>query len=170
MHIFEPLRTCTMYFSTHQGHSWTLVASNGLHFQKNVFMYKVDQFYYRVFLNSLNNPEFGGYQKFEFLIGIPPLDNPMTNLPKEMVGTASSHQNGAVKFGTQSSSSMKIGIWYIIGKVYNSLLWISKSLFNKPNYYTKINHNCILYMKTHFFLKMKAIGGHQSSWMALMSW
>ena len=26
MHIFEPLRTCTMYFSTHLGHSWIHVS------------------------------------------------------------------------------------------------------------------------------------------------
>ena len=37
MHIFEPLRTCTMYLSTHQGHSWTLLTSNGLHFKKTIW-------------------------------------------------------------------------------------------------------------------------------------
>ena len=36
MYIFEPLRTCTMYLSIHHGHLWTLVASNGRHFQKKI--------------------------------------------------------------------------------------------------------------------------------------
>ena len=36
MYISEPLRTCTMYLSIHHGHLWTLVASNGLHFQKRL--------------------------------------------------------------------------------------------------------------------------------------
>ena len=34
----------------------------------------------------------------------------------------------------------------------------------------KLSKKCILYMKTSIFLKMEAIGGHQSSWMSLMSW
>ena len=37
----------------------------------------------RVFLNSLNNPKFGASQNLKILIGIPPLDDPMTNLPKK---------------------------------------------------------------------------------------
>ena len=36
-----------------------------------------------VFLNSLNNPKFGASQNLKILIGIPPLDDPMTNLPKK---------------------------------------------------------------------------------------
>ena len=36
IYIFEPLRTCKMYLSTHHGHLLTLVASNGLHFQKKL--------------------------------------------------------------------------------------------------------------------------------------
>ena len=36
MYILEPLRTCEMYLSTHHGHLLTLVASNGLHFQKKL--------------------------------------------------------------------------------------------------------------------------------------
>ena len=39
--------------------------------------------YYWVFLNSLNNPKFGASQNLKILIGIPPLDDPMTNLPKK---------------------------------------------------------------------------------------
>ena len=35
------------------------------------------------FLNSLNNPKFGASQNLKILIGIPPLDDPMTNLPKK---------------------------------------------------------------------------------------
>ena len=42
---------------------------------------------------SFNNPEFGGSQKFEILIGIPPLANPMPNLPKEMDGTVKWYPN-----------------------------------------------------------------------------
>ena len=38
---------------------------------------------FRVFLNSLNNPKFGASQNLKILIGIPPLDDPMTNLPKK---------------------------------------------------------------------------------------
>ena len=38
---------------------------------------------YGVFLNSLNNPKFGASQNLKILIGIPPLDDPMTNLPKK---------------------------------------------------------------------------------------
>ena len=38
---------------------------------------------HRVFLNSLNNPKFGASQNLKILIGIPPLDDPMTNLPKK---------------------------------------------------------------------------------------
>ena len=36
MYVFQPLRTCTMYLSTHHGHLRTLVASNDLHFQKKL--------------------------------------------------------------------------------------------------------------------------------------
>ena len=36
-----------------------------------------------MFLNSLNNPKFGASQNLKILIGIPPLDDPMTNLPKK---------------------------------------------------------------------------------------
>ena len=39
--------------------------------------------YYWVFLNSLNNPKFGASQNLKILVGIPPLDDPMTNLPKK---------------------------------------------------------------------------------------
>ena len=39
MYIFEPLRTYTMYLSNQHGHSWTLVASNGLHFHKKIMFY-----------------------------------------------------------------------------------------------------------------------------------
>ena len=45
---------------------------------------------YGVFLISLNNPKFDVSHKLKILIGIPLLNNPMTNLPKTTVGTASS--------------------------------------------------------------------------------
>ena len=51
----------------------------------------------RVFLNLLNNPKFGGSQKLKILIGIHPGAAPMTNLPKKMVGTASSLQKWSYK-------------------------------------------------------------------------
>ena len=36
MHIIQPLRTCTMYLWSHNGHFWILVASNGLQIQSKV--------------------------------------------------------------------------------------------------------------------------------------
>ena len=36
MYIFEPLKSCTIYLLTCHGHSWTLVASNGLKFLKKM--------------------------------------------------------------------------------------------------------------------------------------
>ena len=44
---------------------------------------QVEWTFCRVFLNSLNNPKFGASQNLKILIGIPPLDDPMTNLPKK---------------------------------------------------------------------------------------
>ena len=47
----------------------------------NLFLNTKSQMW--VFLNSLNNPKFGASQNLKILIGIPPLDDPMTNLPKK---------------------------------------------------------------------------------------
>ena len=64
MYIFEPLRTCTMYLSTHHGHSLTLVASNGLHFhkKKRCFMWKILlflNFYSSTWLDLPSGPKEG---------------------------------------------------------------------------------------------------------------
>jgi len=61
MYFFVPLRTCTMYLSIHYGHLRTLVASNGLHFQKKnyIFIHKMHFFSiftsvpYKIYLKDL---------------------------------------------------------------------------------------------------------------------
>ena len=50
MYIFEPLRTCTMYLSTHHGHLWTLVASNDLHFQKKMIFSCIKCIFFQLLL------------------------------------------------------------------------------------------------------------------------
>ena len=52
MYIFEPLRSCTMYLLTCHGHSWTLVASNGLKFLKNRFFKVWEDFFLNVFFST----------------------------------------------------------------------------------------------------------------------
>ena len=47
------------------------------------YMIEMEDHPQRVFLNSLNNPKFGASQNLKILIGIPPLDDPMTNLPQK---------------------------------------------------------------------------------------
>ena len=71
MYIFEPLRTCTMYLSTHHGHSWTLVASNGLHFHKKwCFMCKILlflNFYSSTWLDLPSGPKEGKVLRYTLL-------------------------------------------------------------------------------------------------------
>ena len=99
-----------------------------------------------VFSNSLNNPKFGGSQKSKILIGIPSLDNPMTNLPPK--NGWNSHQPPEMEL--QSLVPNESPLWPQISSRYpgqininehghvihlwKGLLWICKSFSTKPNY------------------------------------
>ena len=81
-----------------------------------------------VFLNSLNNPKFGASQNLKILIGIPPLDDPMTNLPKKMVGTASSLQKWSCK------------VWYPLSHLHDTIFPVGL-LATYINEYGRVIHH-----------------------------
>ena len=68
MYIFELLRTCMMYLTTHYGHLLTLVASNGLHFQtklifsckKCIFFTTFTSVLHKICLEDLKNVYYQG--------------------------------------------------------------------------------------------------------------
>ena len=63
MYIFEPLRSCTMYLLTCHGHSWTLVASNGLKFLKKMDFLRYGRTFFSIFSSALDQICLGDLKK-----------------------------------------------------------------------------------------------------------
>ena len=65
MYVFEPLRTWTMHFVTNHGHSWTLVASNGLKFLKKIVFsnigWRFSQFLLKHWICTMNLLTYHGH-------------------------------------------------------------------------------------------------------------
>ena len=65
MYIFEPLKSCTIYLLTCHGHSWTLVASNGLKFN----FFRSGMTFFSIFTSALDKICLGDLKKVNCLVG-----------------------------------------------------------------------------------------------------